>query len=60
MKNTKGRGGGVGAHLPSSPDNVGLIREGEGKGGLIEDLRYVWHKESVDSLDLKLGIDFRC
>ena len=47
VKNNKGRGGGVGAHKPSSPDKVGLFREGEGGGGgdLIEDLRYVWPKE---------------
>ena len=34
VKINKGRGGGVGAHQPFFSDKVGLIREGEGEGGL--------------------------
>ena len=45
VKNNKEEGRGSWGSLPFFPFILGLIREGEGSGGFIQDLRFVWAKK---------------
>ena len=55
VKNNKEEGRGSWGSLPFFPFILGLIREGEGRGGLIYGM---CGPRNMDSFDLKLGIDF--